>query len=220
MAKASEPKVTKRKRRAGQVVGYLRVSSLDQKELRQLEGLHLDKRFVDKASGKDLHRPELEQLTGYVREGDTVICHSMDRLARNLDDLRKVVLGFTDRGIHVRFEKENLTFTGEDSPMSHLLLSVMGTFAQFERDLIRERQREGIALAKLREGAYVSVLKTSVTKQTRDMVYSEAGWLWFLSIWARTTMRYALEREPDRGSTPAVSIELPEGGDVGSGPVP
>src|ERR1700712_1297100 len=155
MLKAKEPRVTKGKRRSGQMVGYLRVSSLDQKELRQLDGIKLDKRFVDKASGKDLHRPELEQLTGYVREGDTVICHSMDRLARNLDDLRKVVLGFTDRGVHVRFEKENLTFTGEDSPMSHLLLSVMGAFAQFERDLIRERQREGIALAKLREGAYI-----------------------------------------------------------------
>jgi len=65
------------------------VSSLDQKELRQLEGLALDRRFVDKASGKDLHRPELEQLTGYVREGDTVICHSMDRLARNLERARR-----------------------------------------------------------------------------------------------------------------------------------
>ena len=126
MVKAQEPKVTKRQRRAGQLVGYLRVSSLDQKELRQLDGFTLDKRFVDKASGKDLHRPQLEQLTGYVREGDTVICHSMDRLARNLDDLRKVVLGFTDRGVHVRFEKENLTFTGEDSPMSHLLLKCHG----------------------------------------------------------------------------------------------
>ena len=135
-------------------MGYLRVSSLDQKELRQLEGVTLDKHFVDKASGKDLHRPELVQLTSYVREGDTVVCHSMDRLARNLDDLRKIVLGFTDRGVNVRFEKENLTFTGQDSPMSHLLLSVMGAFAQFERDLIRERKREGITLAKLREGAY------------------------------------------------------------------
>ncbi len=91
-------------------------------------------------------RPQLEQLTSYVREGDTVICHAMDRLARNLDDLLRLVLGFTRRGIHVRFEKEDLTFTGEDSPMSHLLLSVMGAFAQFERDLIRELQREGIAL--------------------------------------------------------------------------
>ncbi len=154
MVKAKEPNVTKGKRRAGQTVGYLRVSALDQKELRQLEGMALDKRFVDKASGKDMHRPQLQQLTEYVRDGDTVVCHAMDRLARNLDDLRKIVLGFTDRGVHVRFEKENLTFTGQDSPMSHLLLSVMGAFAQFERDLIRERQREGITLAKLREGAY------------------------------------------------------------------
>lgn len=154
MRKVLESKATSGRRKGGQLVGYLRVSSLDQKELRQLEGIALDKRFIDKASGKDLHRPELQQLTAYVREGDTVICHSMDRLARNLDDLRKIVLGFTDRGVHVRFEKENLTFTGQDSPMSHLLLSVMGAFAQFERDLIRERQREGITLAKLREGAY------------------------------------------------------------------
>jgi len=169
MATALEPNATKGKRRAGQLVGYLRVSSLDQKELRQLEGVKLDKRFVDKASGKDLHRPQLELLIGYVREGDTVICHAMDRLARNLDDLRKVVLGFTERGIHVRFEKENLTFTGEDSPMSHLLLSVMGAFAQFERDLIRERQREGIALAKLREGAYTGRKHSLTPAQAKEL---------------------------------------------------
>src|ERR1700709_915084 len=169
MVKVKEPRVTKGKRRVGQLVGYLRVSSLDQKELRQLDGIKLDKRFVDKASGKDLYRPELDQLTGYVREGDTVICHSMDRLARNLDDLRKVVLGFTDRGVHVRFEKENLTFTGEDSPMSHLLLSVMGAFAQFERDLIRERQREEIALEKLREGAYIGRKPSLNSAQAKDL---------------------------------------------------
>ena len=197
MARASEPRVTKGKRQAGQLVGYLRVSSLDQKELRQLEGIPLDKRFVDKASGKDLHRPELEQLTGYVREGDTVICHSMDRLARNLDDLRKVVLGFTDRGVHVRFEKENLTFTGEDSPMSHLLLSVMGAFAQFERDLIRERQREGIALAKLREGAYVGrkhCLNPAQAKELRRRVAageSKTALAGELGISRQTLYRYA-----------------------------
>ena len=179
------------------MVGYLRVSSLDQKELRQLEGIHLDKRFVDKASGKDLHRPELEQLVGYVREGDTVICHSMDRLARNLDDLRKVVLGFTDRGVHVRFDKENLTFTGEDSPMSHLLLSVMGAFAQFERDLIRERQREGIALAKLREGAYVGrkhCLNPGQAKELRRRVAegeSKTALAGELGISRQTLYRYA-----------------------------
>ncbi len=137
----------------GQRVGYLRVSALDQKELRQLEGVQLDKKFTDKASGKDLRRPQLEQMLAFVREGDTVICHSMDRLGRNLDDLRKVVMGLTERGVHVQFVKENLTFTGSDSPMANLLLSVMGAFAEFERDLIRERQREGIALAKKR-GVY------------------------------------------------------------------
>ncbi len=161
--------MTKGKRRAGQMVGYLRVSALDQKELRQLEGITLDKRFVDKASGKDMHRPQLQQLIGYVREGDTVACHAMDRLARNLDDLRKIVLGLTERGVHVRFEKENLTFTGEDSPMSHLLLNVMGAFAQFERDLIRERQREGIALAKLREGAYVGRKHSLTPVQAKEL---------------------------------------------------
>ena len=83
-----------------------------------------------------------EAMQGFVREGDTVLCHSMDRLARNLDDLRRIVLGLTERGVHIVFVKENLTFTGEDSPMSNLLLSVMGAFAQFERELIRERQRE------------------------------------------------------------------------------
>src|ERR1035441_190224 len=77
----------------------------------------------------------------------------MDRLARNLDDLRKTVLDLTRRGVHVQFVKENLTFTGEDSPMSNLLLSLLGAVAEFERSMIRERQREGIALAK-KAGVY------------------------------------------------------------------
>jgi DNA invertase Pin-like site-specific DNA recombinase len=142
-----------RKLSKGQQVGYLRVSSLDQNEVRQLEGLALDKKFTDKASGKDAKRPQLEAMQDFVRDGDTVFCHSMDRLARNLDDLRRIVLGLTERGVRIVFVKENLTFTGEDSPMSNLLLSVMGAFAQFERELIRERQREGIAIAR-REGKY------------------------------------------------------------------
>jgi DNA invertase Pin-like site-specific DNA recombinase len=169
MVNVKEPNVTKGKRRAGQMVGYLRVSALDQKELRQLDGITVAKRFTDKASGKDMHRPQLQLLLEYVRDGDTVVCHAMDRLARNLDDLRKIVLGLTERGVHVRFEKENLIFTGTDSPMSHLLLSVMGAFAQFERDLIRERQREGIALAKLREGAYVGRKHSLTPLQAKDL---------------------------------------------------
>ncbi len=137
----------------GQRVGYVRVSSFDQNSQRQLEGVPVDRLFTDKASGKDMQRPELEQLLAFVREGDTLVVHSMDRLARNLDDLRRLVQQLTGRGVRIEFVKESLTFTGEDSPMANLLLSVMGAFAEFERALIRERQREGIALAKQR-GAY------------------------------------------------------------------
>ncbi len=141
------------RRAKGQLVGYKRVSSVDQNESRQLEGLELDKSFTDKASGKDTKRPQLERALDFLREGDTLIVHSMDRLARNLDDLRRMVLTLTKRGVTVQFIKESLTFTGEDSPMATLLLSVMGAFAEFERSLIRERQREGIALAK-KAGVY------------------------------------------------------------------
>jgi DNA invertase Pin-like site-specific DNA recombinase len=137
----------------GQRVGYVRVSSFDQNPERQLEHVPVDRLFTDKASGKDTRRPELERLLTFVRDGDTVVVHSMDRLARNLDDLRRIVQTLTRRGICIEFVKESLTFSGEDSPMAHLMLSVLGAFAEFERALIRERQREGIALAK-RRGAY------------------------------------------------------------------
>lgn len=89
----------------------------------------------------------------FARSGDTVVVHSMDRLARNLDDLRRIVSDLTRRGVIIQFIKESLAFTGEDSPMANLMLSVMGAFAEFERALIRERQREGVTLAKQR-GAY------------------------------------------------------------------
>ncbi len=140
-------------RRGGKRIGYVRVSTLDQNESRQLEGVQLDKRFVDQASGKDTKRPQLQAALDYVRDGDVLVVHSMDRLARNLDDLRRIVMELTGRGVVVEFVKEHLTFTSEDNAMSKLLLSVMGAFAEFERSLIRERQREGIALAK-KAGVY------------------------------------------------------------------
>ncbi|MBC8733288.1 recombinase family protein [Paraburkholderia sp. UCT2] len=137
----------------GQRVGYVRVSSFEQNAERQLDGIELDRTFTDRASGKDTKRPQLDAMMTFVRSGDTVVVHSMDRLARNLDDLRHVVQALTQRGVRIEFSKECLTFTGEDSPMANLMLSVMGAFAEFERALIRERQREGIALAQQR-GAY------------------------------------------------------------------
>jgi DNA invertase Pin-like site-specific DNA recombinase len=134
-------------------VGYIRVSTVDQNTERQLEGVQLDKVFTDKASGKNTARPQLQAALDYLREGDLLLVHSMDRLARSVDDLRKIVLELTKRGVHVQFVKENLTFTGEDSPMSNLLLSLLGAVAEFERSMIRERQREGIELAK-KAGVY------------------------------------------------------------------
>src|ERR1700677_2947138 len=149
-------------------VGYIRVSGLDQNTVRQLEGQELDKVFTDKASGKDTHRPQLQAALDYIREGDELVVHSMDRLARNLDDLRRIVLDLTKKGVHVRFVKENLTFTGEDSPMSNLLLSLLGAVAEFERSMIRERQREGIALAK-KKGVYKGRKPSLTAEQVKEI---------------------------------------------------
>ncbi len=152
----------------GQRIGYVRVSSFDQNPERQLEHIEINKVFTDKASGKDAKRPQLDALLSFVREGDTVVVHSMDRLARNLDDLRRLVHKLTKLGVRIEFVKENLTFTGEDSPMANLMLPVMGAFAEFERALIHERQREGIALAKQR-GAYRGRKKSLSLTQVSEL---------------------------------------------------
>ena len=138
---------------AGQRCGYVRVSSVEQNTDRQLDGISLDRVFTDHISGATRNRPALSDLRRYVREGDTVVVHSMDRLARNLDDLRALVREFTEAGIAVEFVREHMTFTGKESPMQQLMLSLLGAVAEFERALIRERQREGIELAKKR-GVY------------------------------------------------------------------
>lgn len=159
----------------GQRIGYVRVSSFDQNPERQLDNVQVAKIFTDKASGKDTRRPQLDALLSFVREGDTLVVHSMDRLARNLDDLRRLVQDLTKRGVRIEFVKECLTFVGEDSPMANLMLSVMGAFAEFERALIRERQREGIALAKQR-GAYRGRKKALTPERIIDLQRrSEAG---------------------------------------------
>lgn len=134
----------------GQRIGCVRVSSFDQNPNWQLKQVEVGNVFTDKASGKDTQCPEPEKLLALVREGDTVVVHSMDKLARNLDDLRRIVHGLTQRGVRMEFVKEGLAFTGEDSPMANLMLSVMWSVAEFERALIRERQRAGIVLAKQR----------------------------------------------------------------------
>ena len=149
-------------------VGYIRVSSIDQNPERQLEGMTLDKVFTDKASAKDVNRPQLTELLKFVRAGDVIVVHSMDRLARNLEDLRRLVQTQTKRGIRIEFVKEGLSFSGDDSPMATLLLSVMGAFAEFERALLFERQREGIALAKKR-GVYRGRKRSLSTEQILEL---------------------------------------------------
>src|SRR5665647_3235499 len=116
----------------GQRVAYQRVSSLEQRVDRQLDGITFERTFTDTVSGKDTDRPQLEAMLGLVRDGDTVIVHSMDRLARNLEDLRKIVRELTAKGVQVQFLTEQLTFTGDDTAMATLLLSLIGAFAEFE----------------------------------------------------------------------------------------
>lgn len=130
-------------------IGYVRVSTVDQNTARQLDGVSVDKVFTDHASGKDTARPQLGAALDYVRDGDTLVVHSMDRLARSLPDLRRLVDDLTSRGVAVQFVKENMIFTRDEaSPFATLMLNMLGSFAEFERSLMLERQREGIALAK------------------------------------------------------------------------
>ncbi|WP_230126974.1 recombinase family protein [Citrobacter freundii] len=131
----------------GQKVGYVRVSSVEQNTGRQLEGIEVDRIFVDRASGKNTDRPKFQEMLNYVREGDRVIVHSMDRFARSLKDLVTEVDKLVKRGVAIQFIKENITFTAEATPMDNLMLQLMGAFAQFEREIILERQKEGIRLA-------------------------------------------------------------------------
>lgn len=162
----------------GQKIGYVRVSSVDQNDARQLDGLVLDKIFTDKASGKDVHRPQLQAMLSHVREGDHVYVHSMDRLSRSLKDLQEVVESLTARGVAVEFCKENLRFerpgsngSGHTAAYSKLLLQMLGAVGEFERALIRERQREGIAIAKSKSvyKGRKPVLDEASTMRLREM---------------------------------------------------
>lgn len=151
----------------GQLIGYIRVSSEDQNVDRQLEGISLDRVFTDKVSGKSVDRPALQEMLRFVREGDHLFVHSMDRLARNLVDLRKIVSDLNSRGVQVTFKKENLTFNGSDEPISVLLLNVIGAVAEFERAIIRERQAEGIRIAKTK-GVYKGRKNSLTSEQTME----------------------------------------------------
>ena len=137
-------------------IGYVRVSTVEQNTARQLVGITLDRVFEEKVSAKNIgNRPVLTEMLGFIRDGDDLYVHSMARLARNLKDLLTLVTTITDKGVTLHFVKENLTFEAKAkaTPSNKLLLDLLGSVAEFERELILERQREGIAQAKAR-GAY------------------------------------------------------------------
>lgn len=134
---------------SGKIIGYIRVSTVGQSTGRQLDGIDLDKVFEEKASAKTRERPKLNEMLDYIREGDSVIVHDISRLARNIQDLHHLVEEITAKGATLQFKKEGLTFSGDNKdPMSQLLLSMLGAVYQFEREIMKERQREGIAAAK------------------------------------------------------------------------
>ncbi len=133
---------------SGQNIGYIRVSTEGQNTARQLDGVKLDAEYTDTMTGSVRNRPQLEECLNYVRKGDTLHIHSIDRLARNLRDLQEIIDGLVVKGVTVKFHAENLIFTGDDSPLSKLTLHLMGAFAEFERTITRTRQKEGIDAAK------------------------------------------------------------------------
>jgi len=149
-------------------VAYRRVSSADQSTDRQLDGLTFDKEFSDKVSGRTINRPGLEECLRYLREGDILFVHSIDRLARNLLDLEQLVTGLNRRGVEVRFIKEGLAFSGGDDPMARLMFQMLGAFAEFERSLIKSRQREGIAAARAK-GRHLGRKPALSTAQVEDI---------------------------------------------------
>ena len=137
----------------GKQIGYIRVSTVEQNTERQLNEIPLDETFTDKCSGKDTNRPALNELIKFVRKDDTVHVHDISRMARNTENLLSLVKMFTDSGVKLVFHKESLTFTGDDNPMQELMLTMLGGIYQFERSMMLERQREGIAIAK-QKGKY------------------------------------------------------------------
>lgn len=147
----------------GKRIGYIRVSTVDQNTARQLEDIVLDKIFTDHFTGKILERPQLQLMLDYMREDDHVLVHSLDRLGRNNKDLLNLVDQILSKGVSIEFVKENIKLNSKSDPMTNLLLSVLGAISQFEVERNRERQLEGIAIAK-REGRYKGRPKISNQK--------------------------------------------------------
>lgn len=134
-------------------IAYVRVSTVEQNEARQVEGLkkhNIDKWFTEKISAKDANRPQLQAMLEFAREGDTVFIHDFSRIARSTKDLLAIVEQLNAKGVHLVSNKENIDTS---TPTGKLMLTMIGAINEFERMNLLERQREGIALA-VQEGKY------------------------------------------------------------------
>jgi len=148
-------------------IGYRRVSSEGQNLDRQ--DFVCDKMFEEKVSGAKRDRAALAEMIEFAREGDEVVVWSIDRLARDLRDLQDIISTLNDKGVSISFVKEKLTFAGDaDDAFAKLQLQMMGAFAEFERNIIRSRQAEGIARAKAK-GVYKGRSKTIDENRLRKM---------------------------------------------------
>ena len=187
----------------GQILGYARVSSSSQNLDRQREALHsagATRIWEDTITGATRDRPALNDALDYARDGDMLVVASMDRLARSVPDLHSIVSDLTDRGVAVRFLNEQQTYTADSDPVSRFMLSILGAVAQLERELIRERQADGIAAAKAR-GVYdrKPILSPEQVAQARGMIDSgvpKAVVARRFEI-ARTTLYKYLAQSPD-----------------------
>lgn len=134
-------------------IGYIRVSTADQNTARQeviMQELNVDEVYIDKLSGKSTDRPELQNMIGFVRKGDTVIVESISRFARNTRDLLDLIEQLKAKGVDFVSKKENID---TNTPTGKFMLTVFGAVAELEREYTRQRQSEGIAIAK-QNGVY------------------------------------------------------------------
>ena len=160
------------------IFNYIRVSSITQNTDRQLVNVECDRVYEEKISGKDTNRPQLQAMLLNIRHGDTVNVHSLDRLGRNCKDLLELIETINNKGGTVKFYKENLTFSNNENadPFQKLMLVMLGAISEFERNLILERQREGIQIAKMR-GKYKGCkhkLNAEQIEELKKLVASKA----------------------------------------------
>lgn len=151
-------------------VAYVRVSTVEQNEARQIEALEkhgIEKWFTEKVSGKDTNRPQLQAMLDYVREGDTVYIHDFSRLARSTKDLLEIVETLNSKGVNLISNKENVD---SSTPTGKLMLTMIGAIAEFERQNLLERQREGIEIAK-REGKFKGGQVKKINNEQLESLY-------------------------------------------------